>query len=201
MQYLCYFISFCMFSNYWRCICRSPESAGKVHVKIPGVQSSENSRKIRRIIFWEISHGAKRAHGDELQGAGATPCRGSTLGRRWGLPLVPVAPLRLSFGVLLTLDLKTSGVSKRNFFAVSTRQKPDREKKSSGREKSAREFPSRRGGIAAIVIAITPAIIGIIISTISTIITATVPSHLVVAIIIVLLLVHWNRIPGIDYHL
>ena len=49
-----------------------------------------------------------------------------------------------------------------------------------------------------------PGIIGIIIyivSTISTIITAAIPSHLDVAIIIVLLLVHWNQIPGVDYHL
>ena len=157
MQCLCYFTLFFMFCNYWGCICQSPESAGKVTVKIPDVQSSENFRKIRRIIFWEISHGAKRAHGDELQGAGVTPCRGSTLGRGWDPPLVPVASLRLPFGVLLTLDLKTSRVSKRNFSVASTRRKPDREKKSSGREKSAGEFPSRRGGIAVIVIAIMPA--------------------------------------------
>ena len=74
----------------------------------------------------------------------------------------------------------------------------------SGREKSAREFPFRRAGIAAIVIAITPSIIGIIIntiSTISTVVTVTIPSHPAVAIVIVLLLVHWDRIPGVDYHL
>ena len=45
MQYLCYFISFCMFGNYWGCICRSRKSAGKVPVKIPGVGSSKNFRK------------------------------------------------------------------------------------------------------------------------------------------------------------
>ena len=65
--------------------------------------------------------------------------------RLWvGPALVPVAPLQPPFGVLLTLDLKTLGVSKRNFFAASLRRKPDREKKSSGREKAAGEFPSRR---------------------------------------------------------
>ena len=145
MQYLCYFTLFCMFCNYWGCICRSPESAGKVPVKIPDVGTSKNSRKIRRIIFCEISHGVKRAHGGKLQGAGAAPCRGSTLGRGWDPPLAPVAPLRLPFGVLPPFDLKTSGVSTNNFSAASTRRKPDREKKSSGREKSAGEFPSQRG--------------------------------------------------------
>ena len=51
MQYLGYFILFCMFGNYWGCICRSWKSAGKVPVKIPDVGSSENSRKIRKSIF------------------------------------------------------------------------------------------------------------------------------------------------------
>ena len=39
------------------------------------------------------------------------------------------------------------------------------------------------------------------ISTISTIIIVNIPSHPAVAIMIVLLLVHWDQIPGVDYHL
>ena len=78
MQYLCYFILICMFDNYWRCITRSLESAGKVPVKTPDFGSPKNSRKIQRSIFSGISHGARRGRRGERQGAGATPCRGST---------------------------------------------------------------------------------------------------------------------------
>ena len=47
MQYLCYFILFCMFGNYCRCIHRSLESAGKVPVRTPDFGSPKNSRKIQ----------------------------------------------------------------------------------------------------------------------------------------------------------
>ena len=52
MQYLYYFILFCMFGNYWGCICWSRKSAEKVHVKIPDVGSSENSRKIMKLSWY-----------------------------------------------------------------------------------------------------------------------------------------------------
>jgi hypothetical protein len=55
--------------------------------------------------------------------------------------------------------------------AASARRKTPREKKLSGRQKSAREIPSRRGEIVAIVITIDLGFIGIIIS--FTIITST----------------------------
>ena len=78
MQYLCYFISFCMFCNYWRCIHRSLKSAGKVPVKTSDVGSPKNSRKIQGTIFPEISHGVRRGRRGERQGGGGTPCRGPT---------------------------------------------------------------------------------------------------------------------------
>ena len=59
-------------------------------------------------------------------------------------------------------------------------------------------------GGAVIVITIMPGIIGIIIniiSAINTIIAATIPSHLAVTIVVVLLSVHRNYILGVDYHL
>ena len=51
MQWLCYSTLFCMFYNYWGFICWSPESAGKLPVKTPNGQSSENYRKIQEILF------------------------------------------------------------------------------------------------------------------------------------------------------
>ena len=89
MQYICHFISFCMFGNYWGCICRSRKSAEKLHVKIPDVGSSENYRKIQKSIFWEISDGAKRGKGGEPPEAGrplATgPPRAAAGTRPWPL--------------------------------------------------------------------------------------------------------------------
>jgi hypothetical protein len=55
--------------------------------------------------------------------------------------------------------------------AASAERKTQRERKLSGRQKSAREIPSRRGEIVAIIIAIELGFIGIII--IITIITST----------------------------
>ena len=78
MQYLCYFILICMFGNCWRCIHRSLESDGKVHVKTPDFRRPKNSRKIQRSIFRDMSHGARRGRRREQQGAGATPYRGPT---------------------------------------------------------------------------------------------------------------------------
>ena len=52
----------------------------------------------------------------------------ATLGRRWGPPLVPVAPLWLPFGVLLTLDLKISGIEEeffRRLHVAKTRQREE----------------------------------------------------------------------------
>ena len=60
---------FCMFCIFGRFICQSSESARKVPIKTPDVRSSENSRKIQEILFSEISHGVKRAHGGETAGA------------------------------------------------------------------------------------------------------------------------------------
>jgi hypothetical protein len=58
---------------------------------------------------------------------------------------------------------------------VSAGQKTPRERKLSGRQKSAREIPSRRGEIVAIVIVIELDFIGIITSTFIT--TITTPSR------------------------
>ena len=109
IHYFCYFILSCMFCIYDGFICRSPETAGNIPVKTPGLRSPENSRKIRKLIFWEVSHGAKRRHGGEPPGAGATPGRGSTWGPRLGPAPGPCGPLRHPYGALLPFDLKRRG--------------------------------------------------------------------------------------------
>jgi hypothetical protein len=63
-------------------------------------------------------------------------------------------------------------------FAASVGRKTPRERKLSGRQKSAEEIPSRRGEIIAIIITIELGFIGIIIFITSTFIfTITMPSH------------------------
>ena len=95
MQYLCYFILFCMFGNYWRCITRSLESPGKVPVKTPDFGSPKNSRKIQRIILRKISHETRR--GEEASNRGqvrppaAGPPRDATRARPWPLSVSPLA--------------------------------------------------------------------------------------------------------------
>ena len=184
--------------------CRCQNSAGKSTHQDTLLPDAQKLQKIQKFKFFRNKRWSQNMGRRRRPKIGAAYSRRSTMGRGQEPPLAPVALLRHPFGALPPIELKTSGVSTNKFSAGSTRRKPDREKKSSGREKSAGEFPSRRGGIAVIVITITPGIIGIIIniiSTISTIITATIPSHLAVTIVVVLLLVHRNRISGVDYHL
>ena len=92
-----------------------------------------------------------------------TPLAGAT---RWcGGPGPPTGlPLRI---LVHPENLRRGGVIER-YSAATTRRKPQREKKLSGREKSAGGIPSRRGKIVAIVIVIELGFIGIIIIIIST---------------------------------
>ena len=92
IQYLCYFTLFCMFRNYWGCICRSPESAGKVPVKILEFGSPKNSQKFRNSFLLEKTHRARRLARWEPPGAGAGAHRGPTSDRGWGRSLPPRTP-------------------------------------------------------------------------------------------------------------
>jgi hypothetical protein len=91
----------------------------------------------------------------------------------------------------------------RKYSAASTRRKPQREKKLSGREKSAGEIPSRRGEIIAILIVIALDFIGITIIIISTAITTitAAPSRSAVTSRAILCLVHRGNSPGVNYSL
>jgi len=82
----------------------------------------------------------------------------------------------------------------RKYSAASTRRKPQREKKLSGREKSAGEIPSRRGEIIAILIVIALDFIGIIIISIA-LLRSAVTSR------VILCVVHMGNFPGVDYYL
>ena len=79
-------------------------------------------------------------------------------------------------------------------------RKPQREKKLSGREKSAGEIPSRRGEIVAIVIVIVTGFIGIIINIIlaNSTISSTAPLRSAVASRVILVVVHWDHFSGVD---
>ena len=67
MQYLCYFIPFCMFGNYWGCIRRSLESAGKVPIKTPVVSWITNTGSKGYLLF---RFGMGREGGQETSSAG-----------------------------------------------------------------------------------------------------------------------------------
>ena len=106
--------------------------------------------------------------------------------------------------MLLPYALKTSKGGVEELFCRLHEAETRQREEGLWQEEICRGISLPEGGIAAIVITIMSSIIGIIIntiSTISTIVTVTIPSHPAVAIVIVLLLVHWDRIPGVDYHL
>ena len=105
-------------------------------------------QKKLEVIILGISQRAKRGHGGEPPGAGATSGREPTSGHGWGPPLAPEAHFRLPFDVLVAFDLKMSGGPSKKYSATSAMQKPDREKKGSGREKSTGEMPSQRGDMS-----------------------------------------------------
>ena len=122
---------------------------------------------------------AKRGGCDGPGGAHTTPGRGSPLSRALARCGAPDPPQALPLRVLHPPETLRHGESVRKNSAASTRRKQQREKKLSGREKSAGEILSRRGEIVAILIVIMVDLIGIIIIIISitvTTITAA-PSH------------------------
>jgi hypothetical protein len=138
--------------------------------------------KYQKIIFCQKTEGARRRRREGPQGGlttrGPSPTPGHT-----GLwcghpgPLLPL-PLRVYYH---PQNLSQRGGSEIDTTASARQKTPEREKLS-GRQKFAREIPSRRGEIIAIIIIIiAPDFIGIIITIIlitSTIIfTITTPSR------------------------
>jgi len=115
----------------------------------------------------------------------------------------PGPPLTLPLRVFHPPETLRRGESSRKYSAASTRRKPQREKKLSGRQKSAGEIPSRRGEIIAIVIVITPDFIEIIIIIISTAVTIISTAQLRSAVTsrVILCVVHRGNFPGVDYYL
>jgi hypothetical protein len=132
-------------------------------------QFQENTQKF---IFHRKTEVARRIGRGEPPRAHTTRWRGPALGRatQWcGRPGPPLpAPPRVYH---LPKNLRPGGSEIDS--AASAGQKTHRERKLSGRQKSAGEIPSRRGEIVAIVIAIEMGLIGIIIF----IITITTPSR------------------------
>jgi hypothetical protein len=166
-----------MFDDHWRICCRSQDSAGKRTVKTPYFGRSRNSKKLyftRRLKKpegeGERGHRAASPPGSAAQPLAAPPYGEATLAHFCQSPFAYfIIPENLSQGGL-EIDTATS----------VGRKTPEREKLS-GRQKSAGEIPSRRGEIVAIVIAIAPDFIGIIIIIISIastfISTITMPSR------------------------
>jgi hypothetical protein len=144
------------------------------------LEDQEIPEKYQEIIFYQKTEEARRRRREEPQGRHTNRGRGLTPGR--------VGLLCGHPGPLLPLPLcvfdrpqkpKSRGGSEIGIAASAGRKTPEREKLS-GRKKSAGEIPSRRGEIIAIIIAITPDFIGIIIiiSITSTFIsTITMSSH------------------------
>ena len=154
-------------------------------------------------LFYQKMELAKRGGRDGPGGAHTTPGRGSPLGRAQAWCGAPGPPQALPLRVLHPPETLRQGGWTRKYSAASTRRKQQREKKLSGREKSAGEIPSRRGEIVAILIVIVLDFIGIIIIIISitvTIITAA-PSHPAVTSRAIICQVHRGDSPGVDYSL
>jgi hypothetical protein len=138
----------------------------------------KNTRKLyfaRRLKNPEGGDGRRSRVGSPPGGAGpplaAPPYGEATLAHDCHRPLTYI---------VIPENLSQWGPSEIDFAASAGRKTPEREKLS-GRHESAREIPSRRGEIIAIVIAITPDFIGIIIIittiTITFISTITTPSR------------------------
>ena len=146
---------------------------------------------------------AKRGGWDGLGGAHTTPGCGPHLGRAQAWCGAPGPPQALPLPVLHLPETLRHGESTRKYSAASTGRKQQREKKLSGREKSAGEIPSRRGEIIAILIVIELDFIGIIITIISTVITiiTAAPSRSAVTSRAILCLVHRGNSPGVNYSL
>jgi hypothetical protein len=135
----------------------------------------ENTRKLyfaRRLKNPEGGNERSSRVGSPPGGAGpplvAPPCGEATLAHYCYRPFAHI---------IVPENLSKRGGSEIDTATFTRRKTPEREKLS-GRQESAREIPSRRGEIIAIIIAIAPDFIGIIITSTSTFIsTITTPSR------------------------
>jgi hypothetical protein len=157
-----------MFDDHWRISYWSQDSAGKRTIKTPYFGRSENSRKIpekyQKITFYQKTEEARRRSREEPQGRHTHRGRGLAPGRAGLLcghpgPLLS-SPLRVFHRPRKPKSREGSEI---DTAASAGRKTPEREKLSGGQE-SAREIPSRRGEIVAIVIIIAPDFIEIIIT-------------------------------------
>jgi hypothetical protein len=152
-----------MFDDYWRTCCRSQDSAGKRIVKTPYFWRSAILGKYPKIHILSDDESSQK---ERARGAARGPHPRATQWCGHPGPLLP-APPRV-YG--RPQKPKTPGGSEIDSAASAGRKTP-REKKLSGRQKSTRKIPSRRGEIVAIIITIELDFIGIIIFI--TIITST----------------------------
>ena len=120
MQYLSYFILFCIFDDRWRFDCRSPESAGKNTVKILNFCNSRNSEKIQRFNILPEDEGSQKGDRRGPQGAHTPPRHDPTLGRTWGPPGGPVSPPAAPFRVYDPFDLKIEGGAWKKYSATAS---------------------------------------------------------------------------------
>jgi hypothetical protein len=182
-RYDTYVISF-----VFTCLMITGEFAAGVRILLEKGPSRDHILKIRKIpekyqeiIFSQKIQEARRTSREEPGGA-------LTLGWR-GLPLAAPALCEATLAhfwsrpfayFIVPKNLSQRGGSELDTAASAGRKTPEREKLS-GRQKSAREIPSRRGEIDAIVITIAPDFIGIIIIitsiTSTSISTITTPSR------------------------
>lgn len=202
---------FCMFDDYWRINCQSHNSAGKRTVKIPYFWRSAIHGKHLEvnsppgIPYLMIIAFLKKAKGKaEVGHQGPTPCHGA--GYPLAAPPRGVVALahhcRCPFEHFIPPQNPKTGEPSRKYFAASTRRKTIEREKLFGRKKSAREIPSRRGEIIAIVTVIELYFIGIIII-ISTAITiiSTAPLCSAVTSRVESCLFHRGNFLGVNYSL
>jgi len=203
MCYLCYFVLFCMFDDYWMINCRSQISAGKSTIRTLYFWSSKNiSKKTDVPILSEDGASQKgrprwARRGPHHPWARVPPWpRPGMVWSPWPTPGAP--PSRTSS----RRNPKTRGLDKKIFRRLHEAETTEREKALRQGE-ICRGNSLSEGEIVAILIVIVLDFIGIIIIIISTAITiiTAAPPYSAVTSRAILCLVHRGDSPGVDYSL
>jgi hypothetical protein len=163
-----------MFDDHWRTCCRSQDSAGKGPSRHHISKDQQFQRNIQKFIYYQKTKVARRRKREEQQGATPPGGVGPTLAAPpWGEATLAYSKHRPLAYMVVPENLSQGGIRDRHRRLCGVEN--TKREKLSGRQKSAREIPSRRGEIIAIVITIALDFIGIITSTFIS--TITMPSR------------------------